>query len=357
MTMLWLTLVFVFAMSLMARYFAAPAVVEAAYIQPNKILAAIAGFSLALVAGLRNNIGDTFFYMHSYKVNDFSWQAVIQGKDLGFNILQILLKEISDDPQILVLSTALVTNLLIVIVLYKYTRLYELSLFVYITSGAFIVSMNGIRQFLAAAIVFAATKSLVEGKWKTYMLVVLFASLLHQSALIMLPLYFIVRRKAWTGITFAFLLLAVLIVMGFSYFSDILFAALKDTQYGEYKTFNEGGASIIRVLVYAVPLIIVYFGRNKLKEIFPDSDIFVNISILGLVLLIISTQNWIFARMSIYFSLYHLVLLGWLVKLFRPKDQKLVYIAIIFFYLCYFYFENVITLGLQYRSDYLSWFN
>ena len=74
--------------------------------------------------------------------------------DIGFGILQMVLQSISKDPQLLIFTTALITNTLIVIVLYNYSRFVELSLFVYITGGLFIVSMNGIRQVLAAAIAF-----------------------------------------------------------------------------------------------------------------------------------------------------------------------------------------------------------
>lgn len=355
MTILWLNLIIVFLFAWMARFYSIPAGFGTSFPHPNKVLAGAAAVTLILVSGLRNNIGDTVFYIHSFEVNDYSFQSVMQQKDIGFGLFQMLLKQISTDPQILLITTALVTNLLIVVVMYKYSRMLELSLYVYITSGAFIVSMNGLRQFLAAAIVFSATKALFEGKWKTYFAIILFASLLHQSVLIMIPIYFIVRRKAWTASTFALLVLAIIIVVGFNQFSELLFTTIQNTQYSEYENFHEGGANSIRVVVFAIPLIIAYFGRRKLKELFPKSDIVVNLSIIGLVLLIISTQNWIFARMNIYFSLYQFILFGWIVKLFREKDQKLVYFCILIFYFCYCYYESVIALDIRYRSDYIVW--
>lgn len=355
MTILWLNLAVVFMFAFVARYFSVPASVGTSFVQPNKILAAVAATSLILVSGLRNNIGDTFFYMHGFEVNKYEWNTIAQQKDMGFSILQMLLKQITEDPQILLITTALVTNMLIAIVMYKYSRLFELSMYVYITSGAFVVSMNGLRQFLAAAIVFAATKALFDGKWKIYMPVVLFAAVFHQSALVMLPLYFIVRRKAWTGTTIGLLFIAIMIVMGFNQFSDLLFKAIQGTQYAHYQNFEEGGASVIRVIVYAIPLIIAFIGREKLRYLFPNSDILANLSVIGIVLMIISTQNWIFARMTIYFNLYQLILIGWIVKVFREKDQKFIYLAILVFYLLFFYFESVITLDIRYTSKYLVW--
>ncbi|MFD0961396.1 EpsG family protein [Paenibacillus chungangensis] len=355
MIILWASLPVVFYFAFFSRYFAVPSTISPISIRPNKILAAAAAVSLVLVSGLRNNIGDTFFYMHAYKITDYDWAFIWREKDKGFNILQLLLQQITDDPQLLIMTTALITNILIVAVMYQYSRLLELSLYLYITSGAFIVSMNGLRQYLAAAILFAGTKFLLEGRWKPYMLLVLLASIFHQSALILAPLYFIVRLKAWTKLTTLLLAGAIAIVLGYNYFSEMLFKAIQDTQYGHYASFQEGGANFIRVIVNTVPLFIAYMGREKLRRLFPGGDVFVNMSIIGVVLMIVATQNWIFARLVIYFTLYQLVLMGWIVKLFRDKDQRLVYFLIICLYFIYFFYENVMVLGINYRSDYMIW--
>jgi transmembrane protein EpsG len=355
MTILWMTLASVFLLSVAARYFSTPSGIAPAGITPNRMLAAAAALVIALVAGLRSNIGDTYLYMHGYTVNEHTWQSLAGGKDIGFGMLQMLLKQFTPDPQILVLTTAVITNLLIMAVVYKYTRLYGLSVYLYITTGTFTISMNGIRQFLTASIVFACTGFLLQGKWKPYMALVAVASLFHQSALIMIPIYFIVRREAWTKTTFMLLGVAVGFILGFNQFSELLFSAIKDTQYGHYQVFAEGGASYIRAIVWMIPLVIAYFSREKLRAIFPKSDIFVNLSLVGAVIMLISTQNWIFARMAIYFNLYQLILIAWLIKVFRQKDQKLVYLAVLVFYFVFYFYESVIALGLEYESDYLKW--
>lgn len=292
--------------------------------------------------------------MHAFKVTDFNWENVQDSKNIGFSILQMILKMYTNDPQVLIFITALITNILIVAVLYKYSRMIELSLYVYIASGMYLVSMNGLRQYLAAAIIFTATKYILDGNWKKYFLIVLFASTFHQSALVLIPIYFLVRRKAWSTITFILLFIAVLIVIGFNQFAEVFFATIGDTQYGHYKDFQEGGANILRVVVEATPLILAFIGRHKLRALFPQSDYIVNMALLGLVFMIISTQNWIFARFSIYFGLYQLILISWVVKLFTDKDQKLIYYAVLVCYFIYFVYEHVITLRIVYRSNLLG---
>ena len=354
MTILWMNFFIVFILAFFARYFAMPVTSEIVVLKPNRLLILMATISLVVVSGFRNNIGDTYFYMHAFKVSDFNWGNVQDSQNIGFSTLQMILKMYTNDPQVLILITALITNILIVAVLYKYSRMIELSLYVYIASGMYLVSMNGVRQYLTAAIIFAATKYILDGNWKKYFLIVLFASTFHQSALVLIPIYFVIRRKAWSAITFILLFFAVLIVIGFNQFAEVLFAAIGDTQYGHYKDFQEGGANILRVAVEATPLILAYIGRHKLREIFPKSDYIVNMALLGLVFMIISTQNWIFARFSIYFGLYQLILISWVVKLFTDKDQKLIYYAVLVFYFIYFVYEHEITLGIIYKSNLLG---
>jgi transmembrane protein EpsG len=356
MTILWFNLAVIFLFAFFSRYFSTAIISNngLVIIKPNKILILLLTSVLVLISGLRNNIGDTYFYMHGYKITDFTWEYIQKSRDVGFNVFQMILKSFSSDPQVLIFVTALITNLFIVIVLYQYSRLIELSLYVYITSGLHLVSMNGIRQFMAASIIFIATKYLLNGDWKKYFLIILLASTIHQSALILLPIYFLVRNKAWSRSTYLLLLLSLIIVVGYNQFSEILFSSLEDTQYGHYQNFSEGGANIIRVLVNAIPLIIAFIGREKLREIFPKSDYIVNMSIVGLLFLVVSTQNWIFARFIIYFGLYQLILISWIVKVFSNQSEKLIYYSILIFYFLFYFYECVMVFGTEYHSDYLT---
>ncbi|MBY0145885.1 EpsG family protein [Neobacillus niacini] len=356
MTVLWVNLAIVFLLSLLARYFSNTLVLNNSLvsIKPNKLLVFGTMISFIAVSGLRRNIGDTPFYMHTFNINNFTWEYVKSQDDIGFAILQMLLKKYSEDPQILIFTTALITNVLIIIGLYKYSRLFELSIYIYVTGGLFLVTMNGIRQCLATAILFVATKYLIEGNWFKYILVVIFASLFHQSALILIPISFLVRFRAWSKATLVLLLFSAVIVLGFDQFSSVLFSAIEDSQYSVYSNFNEGGANIIRVIVFGAPLVIAFFGREKLRQIYPESDVIVNMAIIGLSFMIISTANWIFARFNIYFELYQIILISWIIKVFRKKDQKLVYYIIILCYLAYYFYECVINFNLVYKSNYLG---
>lgn len=360
MTVLWINLLIVFVCAAFARMIplmrtdGLPAGTDGSTpLKPNKLLVAAAGASIVLVSGLRSNIGDTPFYMYSYHLLRPTFEDFSFAGDFGFNAIQIVLKKLTPDPQALIFLTALTTNVLIVAGLYRYSRMIEVSLFLYITTGMFTVSMNGIRQYLAASILFAGTHWLMRGDWKRYFPLVLAAATIHKTSLIMLPVYFLVRRKAWTRATLLLLALAVLAAVGFDQFFGILLMLLEGSRYAIYGQFDEGGANIIRVAVAGVPLLIAFLGRHKLRSIWPESDIFVNMTLLGFVFMVISTANWIFARFNIYFGLYSLVLFSWIIPLFAERYRKLVYYGLLVFHLLYFYYEHVVTLNLHYRSRFL----
>lgn len=353
MTIMWLNLSLVYLFSFLSRLYSVPMPNTLNCVKPNKLHVILVVICLVLVAGFQKDLGDTYFYMHSFKINVYSWNTIDFSGDFGFNIYQLLLQKFTKDPQILIFTTALITNLLIIIVLYKYARMFELAVYVYIAAGMFTTSMNGIRQYLAAAIVFCATKYLLKGEFKKYALIILLASTIHKSALVLLPIYFVVRREAWTKVTFILLTLSIFIVLGFNAFSSMLFSALDNTQYGHYSDFAEGGANKLRIVITAIPVFIAFLGREKLKKLWPESDYIVNMSIISVFFIVIASQNWIFARFNIYFGLYNLILISWLVLLFRPTNRRLIYLGIIVFYFIYFYFEHVISFGFRYDSDYI----
>ena len=358
MTAFWISLALVFIFSILSRLVAKPAYIDNSidtnYPKPNKFFVFLVMATLVIVSGLRVNIGDTFVYMASYERNDLSWELVRSGKDIGFGILQMILQSFSKDPQFMIFTMALITNVLIVLVFYNYSRIFELSTYVYITGNTYLVSMNGIRQVLAASICFIAIKYLLERNFFKYALLIVIASTIHFSALIMLPVYFLVQLKAWSKYTFIMIGASVAIVFSFETFTTLLFSALEDTQYSEYSSFNEGGANIIRVVVSAAPLVLAYIGRERMRQVFPKIDFIVNMSILGLLFMIISTQSWIFARVSIYFNLYQLILVSWVLEAFTKKDQRFLYYCIIILYVAYYYYEMVISLGRDDRSPILE---
>ena len=314
--------------------------------------------TLIIISGLRQGIGDTYFYKHSYELLYENIDSFKIDADFGFSIFSILLMQISSDPQILIFTAALITNLFNCIIFYKYKNYIELQLYMYIASGYYLTTMNGLRQSLAATLLFICTPLIIKGKFKLYLLFILIISTIHASALIMIPIYFIAKQAPWSKKIWVMIMIAIMSALFYDIFIQLLNSFLSNTQYAYYKDFSEGGSSGIRAIVNLIPAILAYVKRNELKEKWPASNIFINISLINAIFVSFGMFNWIFNRFSIYFQLYNFILLPYIIKnCFKGKEKRVIYFLFLICYFIFFYREQVIGLNMNYTSDYLNFNN
>lgn len=313
-----------------------------------------------LVAGLRANIGDTGAYIRGYE-NLSTFNGLDENiKDKGFVIFQLVLYKISTNPQFMIFITAFITQIFNIYTLIKYRNYIELEIYMYITSGCFLVTMNGVRQAMVASILFASIGLVIRGRFVPYMIITLILSTMHSSALIMIPIYFIVRKEAWSKQTNTIIVLS---SIGFLFFYQLLptlFNLIESSSYSEYEEAfinGGGGASLMRFIVNLVPLILAYIYKNDLKSKWKESNIFINMSLMNAIFIAFSLYNWIFARFSMYFQLYNFILLPYIISncFKNKKEKRIVYYLFIVCYFIFFYREQVIGgVGLGYRSDFFS---
>lgn len=347
MDVLFKTLVATYLISLIARK------VETKTKRPAAFFTIITITILVLVAGLRWGIGDTPAYVHLYDLVGPGYSAN-GAYEPGFVFFFKVLKSISSDPQFMIFMTALITNVFNIWNLRKYCEdnYFELAVFMYIASGYYLVTMNGIRQSLAASVLFATVPLIKRGELKKFLLVVGLMTTVHNSSLIMIPIYFIARTKAWEKTTIRLLGLTVVGVLFFQPLMDIVFKLLGDSKYGDYAEFDEGGANLIRIAVFLVPVILSYIKRKEIKK-WDNGDIFVNISIMCAIIMIFSAFNWIFARFTVTLQMYTFVALPYIVKHgFKDSERRLVYFGLVVCYLIFFYYEHGIALNIAYTTHF-----
>ena len=348
MTSMYATLVVTFIFSFIARI-----AKEKRYILLAIIWTGLVAAVLICFAGFRSgSVGDTGMYMHSYRMYVSDPSTIPYDRDWGFSLLNLLLIQFSSNPQTLVFVTSFINQLCNMIVFYKYSSYLELQVFVYIASGYLTTSMNGMRQCLAASILFLFTKLITDGKFIAYLIIVLIISTIHGSALIMIPVYFIVRQKAWSRNVVIFIIIAVIGVLGYNFLSPYLFKALEDTQYAGYSTFNEGGSSAIRTIVNMVPIVLAYLKRKELNEKWPESNVFVNMALINVIFVAFGMFNWIFNRFTLYMQVYNFILIPYIVKnCLQGKERRLIYIGFIICYFIFLYREQVIGMNMIYKFN------
>lgn len=223
-----------------------------------------------------------------------------------------------------------------------------MSFFLFLASTDYISWMfNGIRQFTAVTITFIGIKFILDKKYVKAIVLILIASLMHQSALLMIPFIFIVQGKAWNKKTLLFILAVIAVVVSVGEFTNILDSVLAETQYknvvSDWQSWEDDGTHVLRVLVYAVPMILSLIGLKYIRNADdPIINLSTNMSIVSVGFYVVSmfTSGIFIGRLPIYFSLYSYILLPWEIdNMFTKRSARLVYVMTICAYLAFYYYQ------------------
>ncbi len=171
-------------------------------------------FIIALVSGLRYNVGvdwQTYFDLFDQLRVTPDIAASELKQELGFFALMKLFSGLGWSFQWLLFAMALISWFFVIKSVPKF--ILPLVLFFLFVDEFFFWSMNGMRQFGAVAIWLYALRFLINRNFKWYVLTLGLGSLLHLSALLLIPLYFVPFHKLynrWVWIaafiaTFAFI--------------------------------------------------------------------------------------------------------------------------------------------------------
>lgn len=314
---------------------------------------------LTYVAAMRNErFLDTLSYINNYMRSDPSWESILSiiqgsGKDKVFYVMTNILRGLLGDHYRAYLGVIAGFCLTCVITVYrKHSSNFFVSVFLFIASGEFVMwTHNGMRQFIAVSMVFAATDLLLKKKYLPYALIVLIASSFHGSALIMIPVILVVQGKAWNMKAIAMVLAILAIASSTDILNTLLLSVMENTQYSNDvdAILATGGTNALRVLVFAIPPLMALLFRRELMALnVPLINLATNMSVVSLGVYIISmfTSGIYIGRMPIYFSLYNYLLLPWLVeRFFEKSSSKLIYLAVIGCYMGYYYYQMHIVWG------------
>lgn len=325
----------------------------------NWMICIIAFSAIIFFAGLRSyGVADTGAYIEMFKsypntlANIFNNIPETSNNMIGFVIFSTFIKTyISSDYNVWLFIIAFISGICIVTTLYKYSENFGLSIFLFMASCQFSWLFNGIRQFLAVSILFLSTTLIIKKKPLQYFLVVILASTIHITAIMMIPVYFIVRGEPWNKRTIGIIIVVLMCMLFSSTFIKVFDSAMNDSQYAigyQENKKTDDGVNIITIAVQSVPLIIAFLSREKLKDKYtPIIKICINMNILSICTYTISKlvrSGILIGRLPIYFNVYSLILMPWVLKnSFEKKEQRLVTFIMIICYLIYFYYQMEIA--------------
>lgn len=299
----------------------------------------IAGLVLVFVAGFRYRVGTdygAYYSRYQYFIDNLK-HAILTLDEPGYGILAWISTRFIHDGAAAVFSASLVTISLPLIMIYHYTRRLATAAALFIVMGFWHGSFNGVRQYLAAAVLFCGYKYLKERDFLKYCLVVFAAFLFHRSVIVMILLYPAVNRKIDKfniGLTAA--------VVALSYFVNRYFFFLAGwVMGGQYEAANEymmhrvNAIRIAAACVPAVVFLILYWG----KELSETEELHLNSLIVYAVIRILTMSSALLYRVGIYTTLFAVIAITELSEGLTDNNKKIVRTGLILMYFLMWWYE------------------
>lgn len=306
-------------------------------------------------AGFRKDgFGDTYLYRRIFLEAETNLLQIPvyflnDSKDPGFSSYLVLFKYLfGSSDELFFLVIAAFQMMCVALTFRKYSSDYWISIFLFIISTDYLSWMhNGMRQFIAVAMIFAGFGLLVEKKYVPLIILILIAAQFHGSALLMLPVIFIVQRRAWNRWTVLTLIATMVGIVFIDRFTPILNDLLQDTQYDDIMTneiwSTDDGTNIFRVAVYSVPAVLSLVGLPYVRAADdPVINVSVNCSIVTMALYAVAavSSGIYIGRLPIYTTLMGYIALPWLIDhMFTKESAKMVKVIMIGAYLAFFYYQ------------------
>lgn len=307
--------------------------------RPKLPLVIFAFIPLIIFMGFRAYIADTPGYVFSYLNREYYFENSISN---GYDFYTMIMKSLNVDVYWALFGFCLISCILLIRGIYKNSDSLIISMYYLLGSAIFFWLANGIRQFMAVCIVFNLIPLIAKRKMLSYTIGVLVAIWFHRSAIIMLPIFFLVNNKPFSVemivkvIGFILLLFLIFIIPPMRDLFLEIFA------FSDYATAIDetAGGSIFRVIIALIPTFMAGFFREELNK---DNNklafVCINLSVMsaGLYLIAAFTSGIYFGRIPIYMSISEIILFPYLFKLNSNKDWKYVLsIAFLVFYAAFF---------------------
>ena len=322
---------------------------------------------VTFLAALRSHVNDTGAYVHSFNNLEASWEAfreqiasAKEENDWAFDAVGILFKMfISEDYHWWFFAFAAVETMAMIHVLRKYAVSLLDSCYFFFCGSLYFNYFSMMRQWFAVVMIFAAIDLLKEKRFISYLIVCVILAQFHASAYLMIPLYFFVQGKAWSGKQVAI----ITVFCAAMFFLNPLLSTLETTLEGttyDYvvESMSEGnGSSPIRILISAVPVVLAFADRKWIDD--KLMNICVNMALINFLLTVLATltSGLFVVRFTVYTNIYNLLLYPYLLDVVvTPNNRKILKPAFYILYVFLYFYDMSKTGSFYYASDILGTF-
>lgn len=316
----------------------------------KKYLAIFSGTIIVLYIGLRHaTIGtDTIGYIKKYYMYaNYSFESIVNLyssnlKDPTYYAVGWLFSKLFQNAQWWLAFTGAIYVSGVLCVVYRKSPNILLSILIFICLNYLEFSMTGLRQTVAMGITAFAFIPLEKRKPIAFILTVIIASLFHTSAIFFLIAYPIATQRI--GIKH-FVVAGIALFMFFFMqpyvrrFIAIFFSDNRLSGYANSTTALNFSGFIIQLTIFSSCMVCYPAVRARYR----GADILYNLAFVGMILQLFSSMVAEIFRLSMYFSVYNIVLLPMALTTLKPRGKKLVYFAAVVIFLLYKFKDGMPT--------------
>jgi len=331
----------------------------------NQILFLIISFLIPFFfLAIRYDVGNDYhnYVEYFYKIAD----GAIVLKEPGYLLINIIIADLGLNVQWLFVFFGFFTMLFVYMALPKDG--FAIGVFLFIVIFYFLWAYTSLRETLAMAIMFYASKYIYQKRFLPYFLLFLLAMMFHiMIALLLLIIYPIANKKT----NRFFLIIVVIGTFIMVQFTDVAHSIVESVvmlfpKYSWYlnsKYMLPAGTSagllgpIIKIFI---GLIVIFF-KDKVIRKYPEANIAINLYVLALLGSILLLDISIFSRFEAAYMLFFILSIGYFIKTF-DKNTRIVplFLISLFYYLMLMRYVDMATADIDngiYLRPYRTIFN
>lgn len=338
------------------------------YVRPTFASLLCSFIPLIFIAGMRTSFADTYAYILSFNNAEPSFRYFFSiltdpdEKDKFFYMFATLIKMIYPNANVWLTILAVIQIVFICLILKDYSVMPGVSMFVFVASTEFTYMLNGMRQFVAVTMCFAAFKLLEQKKYFWYVVVIVIAAQFHGTAYVMLIALLFAFIKPWSKTMYAVIVVFAVTIIFLNPVLEGMQIFFEDTKYENQMTelMNAEGVNVLRAFVALVPCVIGFIFRKN-KQLWSERKwcLCMNLSLVNAAVWIAAAivGGNLMGRMAEYFTIYQLLTYPMLFKYCFKGNTRIAVVGVFgALYTVWFWYQMAVNWDSHYYSSVLGWY-
>lgn len=284
------------------------------------------------------------FSESGYRFWEFSKISSIcyRSNEVGWGVFNILCKPVGFFGMIIIL--AIIENFIIYDTIKKYVSedYYWLAIFLYaFNADLMVLGCSMIRQWLAMCIVLLAARYVLSGNIYKFVLLIAFASIFHQSAVIFILLYLVRYIDRIFVVNFKNIIIVIAIALGYVFVIGkslkVIAASIINSSFFDYEVddFSKSGSTVGQIVMFTMFILLLCLALTQERN--KEERLLCWMSCMYIIIVPLAPIIPLAGRLLYYSGLLAMISIPISIKYLNNKTIKAVLVFVLIFQQLYLY--------------------